>query len=189
MSMRIIILMSLLIAFEYSFAKCTEDSTRIVVYNTSYNVLHLQAKDEHTCKLHNIARVRPGIKGKYCIKHDYLLKITTMSLKGNTRLAITATDLWNDLIISTPKDQIPDVELHHIYNKDKQKLLFKEENLIDNDDLKKTLKSQRESGNSISNKTKVKNIPKSENDLNNNFLDMEKMERKKIAEEFKNLFK
>jgi hypothetical protein len=109
---------------------CSEGAVKVIVYNTSNNILLLQAKDEHTCKLHNISRVRPGIKGKYCINHDYMLKVTTLSLHGDTRLAITSADLWDDLIISTPKEHSPDVEFHNVHNDIKKKVLYQEESII-----------------------------------------------------------
>ncbi len=133
-----------------TFAACPKETVKVVVYNTSHNILKLETKEENTCKLHLIANVRPGIKGKYCIKHDYLLKVTTLSLKGGTRLAITSADLWDDLVISTPKELLPDVKIHHLHNDIKfkyhPKVIIKEEGTIDNEELQKTLKDAKTNG-------------------------------------------
>lgn len=93
---------------------CPDHAAEIEIINSSTNVLELETKEEEGCVKRSVAKIKPGTKGKYCIAHDYVLKITTYSLDGNTRLAVTATDVWNDMIITTPKDSIPDVEIKHL---------------------------------------------------------------------------
>lgn len=126
--------------FTFVVHACPVGTVEVIVFNTSRHVLKLDTWDEHTCKLTYVTNVRPGIKGKYCIRHDYLLQVTTLSLKGGTRLAITATDVWDNLVITTPKKTLPDIKFHHLHNdikhKHAPKVITKEEGTISQDDYK-----------------------------------------------------
>lgn len=97
-----------------AIASCPPNSVEVLIHNTSPNKLVLETKDENSCEKRSVATVKPGIKGKYCIAHDYVLKISTYSLVGDTRLAVTATDLWNPVVITTPHHSMPDIHIQHM---------------------------------------------------------------------------
>jgi hypothetical protein len=93
-------------------AVCKDSAAEVLVINKSSYKLRLESKEEQTCKLNFISDIEPNTKEKYfCIKHNYLLKVTTYYKKK--RVAIAATDLWNDVIVyATAK--IFDVKFKHL---------------------------------------------------------------------------
>ncbi len=100
-----------LVLFSSCFAECPLSSAEILVMNDSPYKLRLETKEEETCKLHFIADVLPATKKKYfCILHDYLLKVTTYY--KDKRMAILATDTWNDITILASGDSF-DVKVKH----------------------------------------------------------------------------
>lgn len=147
-----IIFLILTAATKTIFAACPDDSVRVVVYNSSYNIISLKVMEKGTCKLYDVAKVRPGIKGKYCVKYDYMIMAATQSLKGETTLAMTATDLRNDLIITTPRASLPDVTVQRIKRVQNTKLLGKEESIITSKDSQDDLiNTQRQQDSSVDN--------------------------------------
>lgn len=102
-----------LLGLNLAYAKfnCPQSSARVLVNNNSQYLLRMHTVDEHTCKLHLVADVKPFTKSKYfCLNHDYMVKVTTSHEKH--RVAVSACDLWNDVEMNV-NDGVFDVEFTH----------------------------------------------------------------------------
>ena len=60
----------------------------------------------------------------------------TQSLKGGTTLAATGSDLNSEIIITTPKEYLPDVMLQQVEDKYHRKLVSKDETIIKSNETK-----------------------------------------------------
>lgn len=110
-----IIISALSIGFTSNYVSaCDPDSARVRVINTSPYAINLETKDEVECSHHSFGAINPGETKNYCIKHNYLVRITTIDAKTGERKAVTLTDVWNDLIVTTPDDGIPDISIKHL---------------------------------------------------------------------------
>ncbi len=105
-----LVILLLFVMSAFSKSKCPYSSAQVNIDNGSPYLLRLHTQDEHTCKLHRVADIKPNTNKHFCLKHNYIMRVTTY-YKGE-RAASAETDLWNDIRV-VAKDSVFDVAFTH----------------------------------------------------------------------------